>query len=374
MGKSKEKNCVNSCYIHIPFCLKKCAYCSFLSFEKNLVPNSYACALNCEIKNNYNGEKLKTLYFGGGTPSILTIPQAATILKNFNFDESTEVTFEVNPKTVDLVYLKELRNLGINRLSIGVQSFNDEILKEIGRAHSAMCALETIDIARQAGFKNISIDLMYGLPKQTVDIWRETLDIANNLPVQHISLYGLKIDSGSKFYTNVPKDLPSADIQADMYELAIEKLTNFSQYEISNFAISKEFQGRHNLNYWTCGAYYAFGLGASGFSECGRYQNQSNLEKYLKLDFDKEYEDFETAEEEREIRLEEAIFLGLRLTSGVDKGAINKKFNIDFDKKYAHILEKYLQSGHIIETEKGYKLSTKGFLVSNVILSDFIED
>lgn len=373
MEKSKEKNYINSCYIHIPFCLKKCAYCSFLSFEEKCVPSSYILALEDEIKKNYKGEKLKTLYFGGGTPSILTIAQVATILKNFNFDKNVEITFEVNPKTVDLAYLKELRSLGVNRLSIGVQSFNDEILKEIGRVHNSTCALETIDIARKSGFDNISIDLMYGLPKQTIVTWCETLDIANNLPVQHISLYGLKIDVGSKFYTNTPKNLPSADIQADMYELAIKKLTNFSQYEISNFAISKDFQGKHNLNYWTCGAYYAFGLGASGFLAQGRYQNQANLKKYLSFNFDKEYETFETPKEEHIARLEEAIFLSFRLVSGIDTQKINNEFKINFDEKYAQILKKYTQTEHIKKTNRGYKLTTKGFLVSNIILADFIE-
>ncbi|MBR1976945.1 radical SAM family heme chaperone HemW [bacterium] len=372
MKKSKEENCINSAYIHVPFCLKKCAYCSFLSFEKKMVPKKYLYVLNMEINKKYNGEKLKTLYFGGGTPSILSISQVATILKNFNFEKDAEITFEVNPKTVDLAYLTELRMLGVNRLSIGVQSFNDEILSKIKRMHNSACALDTIKMAHKAGFDNISIDLMYGLPAQTMKIWAETLNVANNLPVQHISLYGLKIDSGSKFYNNMPKNLPTLDEQADMYELAIEKLTKFKQYEISNFAISEDFQGKHNLNYWNLGKYYAFGLGASGFSELGRYQNQQSLDVYCKLDFESEYEEFESPEEEKEVRLNEAVMLAFRLVSGVDKALINAKFNIDFDRKYAKPLKKYLETGHIKETKKGYAFTTKGFLLSNNILSEFI--
>ncbi len=372
MEKSKVKNLLRFAYIHIPFCLKKCGYCSFLSFEKKNVPEEYFFALNKEIKTKYNGEELETLYFGGGTPSILSISQVATILKNFNFTHSSEITFEVNPKTVDLAYLKELRALGVNRLSIGVQSFNDEILARIERLHNASCALETVEMAHVAGFDNISIDLMYGLPAQTVDTWKTTLEIANKLPIQHISLYGLKIEPNSKFYLNMPDGLPNLDIQADMYELAINKLTNFSQYEISNFAISEEFQGRHNLNYWTSGKYYAFGLGASGFSDFGRYQNQLSLKKYCALDFSEDYETFENSEEEREIRLEEAIMLAFRLKTGVNKNEINANFDIDFDKKYAESLEKYMQTGHIERTANGYKLTTEGFLVSNIILSEFI--
>lgn len=372
MKKSKEKNCIKSAYIHIPFCLKKCAYCSFLSFERNNVPQKYLYLLNMEINNKYNGENLKTLYFGGGTPSVLEISQVDTILKNFEFEADAEITFEVNPKTVDLAYLKALRDLGVNRLSIGVQSFNDDVLSKIERMHDSVCALETVDMAHKAGFGNISIDLMYGLPKQTTDIWENTLEIANKLPVQHISLYGLKIDSGSKFYLNMPSDLPSLDMQADMYELAIEKLTNFQQYEISNFAISDKFYSQHNLNYWNLGKYYAFGLGASGFSELGRYQNQVNLDKYCACDFEEEYEKFETPDEEKEIRLDEAIMLAFRLVSGVDKNKINMQFDIDFDKKYAKPLQKYLQTGHIEETKKGYKFTTKGFLLSNNILSEFM--
>ncbi len=372
MKKSKEKNYINSAYIHIPYCLKKCAYCSFLSFEQNLVPEKYLYVLNMEIKKKYKGEKLKTLYFGGGTPSVLTISQVATILKNFEFESEPEITFEVNPKTVDLAYLKALRALGVNRLSIGVQSFDDKVLAKIERLHNSACALETIKMAQSAGFDNISIDLMYGLPSQTIDIWAKTLGIANTLPVQHISLYGLKIDSGSKFYKNMPENLPTLDVQADMYELAIKKLTNFKQYEISNFAISEEFQGKHNLNYWNLGKYYAFGLGASGFSEFGRYQNQQNLNAYCNFELEAEYEKFENQEEEREIRLDEAIMLAFRLVSGVDKNKINSEFGIDFDKKYAQPLEKYLKTGHIEKTQKGYKLTTRGFLLSNDILSEFI--
>ena len=267
MKKNKKK--IFSSYVHIPFCEKKCHYCSFLSFENLNLKSQYLETLLMDIEKNYDKTPQKTLYIGGGTPSVLEISEIEKLIKCFNFEKNAEITIEVNPKSANKEYLKKLKNIGINRLSIGVQSFNDEILNKIGRLHNSKDALETIKNAKEAGFENISIDLMYGLPSQTLKIWEETLSIANELDVEHISLYGLKIERGSKFYKNRPKDLPDDDMQEIMYKLALKKLKKFKRYEISNFAISKKYRSKHNLNYWHLGYYNAFGLGASGFDELG---------------------------------------------------------------------------------------------------------
>ncbi len=364
MKKNKKK--IFSTYVHIPFCEKKCHYCSFLSFENLNLKSQYLETLLMDIKKNYDKTPQKTLYIGGGTPSVLEISEIEKLINCFNFKKNPEITIEVNPKSANKNYLKELKKIGINRLSIGVQSFNDDILNSIGRLHNSACAIKTIENAKSAGFENISIDLMYGLPNQTLKIWEETLDIANSLDIQHISLYGLKIEHGSKFYKKTPKNLPDDDLQEIMFKTAIKKLKKFKRYEISNFAISKKFQGVHNLNYWHLGLYNAFGLGASGYNECGRYKKEEKLEKYIKEPKIKKEKRTKIDE------LNEEIIIAFRLTEGINTNYINKKFDINFEEKYSDILNKYITSKHIKKTKNGFCLTTKGLLVSNYILSDFL--
>ena len=360
-------NMPKSVYIHIPFCLKKCAYCSFLSGLNPRCSGVYTDGLVKEIKNFYRGEKLNTLYFGGGTPSLLSVDEIQKILKCFKTDEKTEITLEVNPKTCDKEKLKAFKNAGVNRISLGVQSFDDKLLKIAGRTHSAKEALQSIENIVSAGFENYSIDLIYGLPSQSLEMWHKTLDKAKSLMPPHISLYGLKIDKGCDFYKNPPKDLPDDDLQADMYEAAVEVFAKYRHYEFSNFARSFLFRSRHNLTYWNLAPYYGFGLGASGFSGTFRYQNECNFEEYLKNPAkEKLYE--------RTNLLEEHIFLGFRKSSGININKINRIFKIDFDKKYALQLEKFLTLGLIQKTLHGYKLTLKGVMLSNSVLCEFLDD
>ena len=355
-------------YIHIPFCIKRCKYCAFTSFINLNFIDKYIDGLLIEIENLYKNEPQKTLYFGGGTPSLLKIEQIKKIINKFKFTDNPEITFEVNPENANLDYFKKLFDAGINRLSIGIQSFNDDILSAIGRCHNSKEGLIAIENAKKGGFKNVSIDLMYGLPNQTIKNLEDDLKIANNLNIEHISTYGLKIEEKTYFDKFKPENLPDEDMQADMYKLIIEKLTNFSRYEISNFCKNDNFKSLHNLNYWNLNPYYGFGISASGFDGIHRYKNIENIKEYLINPLKKE----EITPISNEHLLEEAIFLGFRKSDGIDINEINKKFQIDFNQKYKEIIEKYINSKHILKTNNGYKLSIDGVLISNYILCDFL--
>ena len=362
---------VDSVYIHIPFCLSKCNYCSFVSYEGvlNEKKEEYLSVLEKEIACTYKQEPLKTLYFGGGTPSLLEIIELKSLIDCFNFAEDAEITIEVNPETVDLKYFKGLKDIGINRISIGVQTFDDEILKLIGRAHSAKRAVDTVQEAKDAGFENISLDFIYGLPNQTMEDFLSDLKKAISLDVKHISLYGLKIDEDCKFALNPPENLPDDDLQADMYlgAISLMKENDFVHYEISNFC-KENYHSRHNLMYWESSEYYGFGAGAHGYLDGVRYANYTCLDDY-KTRYNQKEVSLYIAENNR---LEEKIYLGFRKGSGINVSEINETFAMDFKTKYSSVLEKYTQTGHILETPDGYKLSENGFLLSNIILSEFL--
>lgn len=355
---------MNSLYIHIPFCLKKCNYCSFVSFPKDETSfERYFDALDLEFQHKQS--KLKTLYIGGGTPSVA--PMKFYRKFDFEFDEEYEFTFEVNPKTVDSAYLQDLRTIGVNRLSIGVQSFDDDILAQIGRIHSAQDAINCVKMAQTAGFENISIDLIYGLPNQTMEIWQETLKKAMTLGVQHISTYGLKIEEGTPFGQNPPQNLPSEDICADMYIECIDFLTKngFSHYEISNFALPG-FESQHNINYWKNNPYAAIGVAAHGYQNGIRYENASDFEEYIKTPLKPLLSSALTKED----ILEEGVFLGFRLKEGLDLLEFKARYGVDFEEKYCDILEKYKE--FFVRKNGRIALTTEGFMLSNTILAEFI--
>lgn len=362
-----------SAYIHLPFCKSKCNYCSFVSGTNIDKKKGYLYSLLKEIDYYYQGEELKTLYLGGGTPSLFEIDELSKIINKFQTKNDTEITIELNPNDVDYEYAKGLKSLGINRISMGAQSFNDNILKLIGRRHNSTEIYNAVETIKQAGFSNISLDLIYGLPTQTLEGFRYDLKEIISLGVQHLSLYGLKIETGCYFYNHPPKELPDDDLQADMYLLAgdITSQNGFNHYEISNYS-KIGYSSRHNTNYWKCGEYYGFGLSAHGYLDKIRYSNVCDIEQYMSNPTEREYGKFLTKEE----ALQERIFLGLRLSEGVNISQINNDFEIDFNKKYEPVLNKYLQTGHLTKTDVGYRLSdnkeTNGFLLSNIILSDFI--
>lgn len=373
----KKGNCLQmtqSAYIHIPFCKSKCAYCSFVSYPNydESCRHEYVKTLLKEIKYFYKNEPLNTLYLGGGTPSLIDVSDLMQIVQNFAFMSNPEITIETNPETVDLEKLKEIHTAGFNRISIGIQSFDDRILKSIGRIHNSQKAVETIEESFKAGFENVSVDFIYGLPGQTLESFCDDLKRAVKLGVTHVSLYGLKIEKGCDFYKKPPENIADDDLQADMYLAAIDTLENcgFLHYEISNFAKSAGFESRHNLNYWQDFSYYGFGAGAHGYDAFfkTRYENFSNLKEYT-ADYTGKAKIIELSESQM---LEETIFLGFRCVSGLAVKSINDRFGIDFDNKYEEILSKYLESGHIVKTKTGYRLSNEGFLLSNIILADFL--
>ena len=352
-----------SAYIHIPFCKSKCKYCSFISFPKLELKKDYIDALKKEIKSCYKGEVLNTLYFGGGTPSLLSVEEFKDLIDLFNIDKNTEITAELNPETLTLEYLKGLRENGINRISLGCQTFDDEILKLIGRRHDSKQVENAVKMAKNVGFENISLDFIYGLPNQTIEGFEKDLRHAIALGVQHISLYGLKIDEGCYFASHYPENLPDDDLQADMYLKAVEVLKDFEHYEVSNFGKPSN----HNLNYWNCENYYGFGVGAHGYEGNVRYSNAETIEKYLENPLKHSLERVLTKQE----KLEEEIFLGFRKMKGIDVQTINKKYDIDFKQKYSDILKKYSQ--FFVKTDRGYALNIQGVMVSNVILSEFLQ-
>lgn len=349
---------IKNAYIHIPFCKSKCNYCVFTSFVNSKDTDKYFNALETQITNSYKGEKLKTLYFGGGTPSLISPEKINKIINKFSYEENAEITLECNPEDKNLY--------DVNRISIGCQTFNDDILKIIGRRHNGVDIIKSVKNFQNAGINNISIDFIYGLPNQTIQMFSDDLKQAIDLGITHISLYGLKIEQGCYFYKFTPENLPDIDTQADMYLKANEILTqnDFKHYEISNYA-KDGFESKHNLTYWNNKEYYGFGCGASGYENNIRYTNTSNIKKYLNNPDLKEYEE----EISIQTKLEEEIILGFRKADGIDTKKIQEKYSVDFDDKYSKILDKY--KDYFIKTPSGYALNLNGMLISNEILSEF---
>lgn len=357
-----------SVYLHIPFCKSKCHYCSFVSYNKLGLKKEYLKALETEIKTYYQNEPLKTVYFGGGTPSNLCSSEFSNILKLFNITEETEITTELNPDDLNYKYLKDLLDIGINRISIGCQTFNDEILKLINRRHDSTSVIKSVENAQKAGFENISLDFIYGLPNQTEKMFYDDLKKGIDLGIKHISLYGLTIEEDCYFSQNPPQNLADDDMQADMYLGAIEllKSNGLEHYEISNFSYPG-YNSKHNLNYWDNSEYYGFGTASVGYIGKTRYSHTNSIENYIKAPTQREKEHIVSFQEQ----LEEEIFLGFRKLKGISTYKINKKFNIDFENKYKDILLKY--SKFIKKEDEYYKLTGEGILISNTILSEFIE-
>ncbi len=360
---------IKHAYIHIPFCIRKCKYCSFVSGKNIEYKDIYIKTLLKEIKNRYKNDSLKTLYIGGGTPSLLDVKDFELIISSFVFDKNPEITIEANPETIKKNKIKSIYSLGFNRVSLGVQTFYNSILKQIGRLHNDIEIYKAVDYIKSAGFENISIDLIYGLPGQTYEMFEKDLEKAITLDVKHVSGYGLKIEENSFYYEHQPENIPDDEVQAKMYLNMIDKLkeNNYKHYEISNFA-KKGYESKHNCCYWKNENYYGFGLNASGYEDNIRYKNTSVLEKYIVNPEEKE----EKICLSRQETMENEIFLALRLKEGIDINSINKKYNIDFEEKYKKVISKY-QKLNMLEIDKNhYRLTKEGILLSNNIMADFL--
>lgn len=353
-------------YIHVPFCAKKCAYCDFYSenYRKNTV-SQYVEAVIRNLKAYSDKLRLTdTVYFGGGTPSLLSPEQIKIILdtveNNFVLSEKPEITLETNPNTVNFNKLEELRHAGINRLSIGVQSMIDDELKFLGRTHSADRAEKAVIDAYRAGFENISCDVMIALPNQSADSLEYTLDKITSLPIQHISGYILKTESGTPFDCDeIKNSLPDDDLTAELYIKMTETLKNkgFQQYEVSNFAL-KDFESRHNCRYWKCLDYIGIGPSAHSCNNGKRFAVERNLNEFISNEVQKV-----TITDEHPCTFEEYAMLRLRLTEGLDLNA--------FPEHKDSILKKIpalIKSGYINYNNDNISLTPNGFLVSNSVI------
>ncbi len=360
---------IEHAYINIPFCIRKCKYCSFVSGLNIELKEKYLFALEKEISEKYKGETLKTIYICGGTPSLLSAEDIKSLLCKFNHSENAEITLEANPETVTFEKFKAFKDIGINRISLGAQTFDNNLLKLIGREHTKEDIVYSVSVIKKAGFENISTDLIYGLPQQTLEGFIQDINSALKLDTKHISTYGLKIEENSFFFNNMPKDIPDDEMQAEMYLQLCDILmkNGYKHYEISNFA-KDGYESKHNCSYWLNKEYYGFGLNASGYEGNIRYKNTSVMEEYLKNPLIKE----ETENLSEKEKAENEIFLALRLKQGINIEELNKKYNMDFLKKYKDIIRKYEKSG-LTELKDGYYcLSEKGFLLSNEIMSEFL--
>ena len=364
-------------YIHVPFCRHKCNYCSFVSYEhcEADIP-AYLRALAAELSLNANGEHLQSIYFGGGTPSLLSPVQIGEILTNiqrlYPVKETAEITIEANPGTVSLEYLSAIRGGGINRLSLGIQSFNDVELELMGRIHDSDEARESVSLARQAGFDNLNLDFIYGLPNQSLMDWRHTLDEATAAGVEHLSLYGLSLEQETPLWQAIQeKQIPAInpDLSADQYELAEEVLATqgYEHYEISNWA-RPGYECRHNLTYWQNQPYLGMGVAAHSFIKGHRLANTDNLDKYL-VAFPDNPEEARAMDEEigPQLELAETAIMGLRLCDGLNLDAIHIRFGVDLLEYYQQPVAEMVNAGLLEHTGQQLRLTQRGRLLSNEV-------
>ncbi len=370
-------------YIHIPFCKSKCIYCDFYSLpsseEKMDRYVSVLCRQLAEIAPRAATHEVDTVYFGGGTPSWLGEKRLRQILKTvekrYRLAKKPEVTLEANPDSAgEWKVLRALRRAGFNRLSLGVQSADDEQLKILGRPHTFAQAEEAAAAARKAKIKNLSLDLIYGLPGQTLESWKETLEKAAGLEPEHLSCYGLKVEEGTPLWDmRGTLDLPDDDAQADMYLWTVERLEElgYRQYEISNFA-KPGYESRHNLKYWTLGEYAGFGPGAHSDLGDVRYACVRDLDAYclgVEAQGDILSENERIPPRERDV---EYLMLGLRLAKGVSRQEFEYRFRLPFGPVQA-ALERFERSGHAILRSGRWHLTPEGFLLSNQIIGQCLE-
>lgn len=371
-------------YAHIPFCVRKCGYCDFLSgTAEESTREAYLLALAREIRRagqDAEGCRAVSVFFGGGTPTVLTGGQLSRLLseikKSFRLAGDCEITLEANPGTLDPEKLRLCREAGFNRISIGCQSADNRELRRLGRIHTWEEFLEGIRQAREAGFSNINVDLMSGIPGQTLVSWETSLRKTAELGPEHISAYSLILEEGTPFYENREKlDLPDEDTERRMYERTGEILEEYGcrQYEISNYA-REGYRCRHNLGYWTGREYLGLGLGASSLWRDTRFRNTDSMEEYLK---DSGNLPKIRREEEKLSALDrqsEYMILGLRLTEGISLAGFRETFGTDVRKVWPGVLEKYEGYGLLEEAAGRLKFTGEGISLSNVVLAEFLPE
>lgn len=373
-------------YIHIPFCTNKCFYCDFNSFVLKGQPvEDYLEALEQEMVRTVETlppQTIETVFVGGGTPTVLTPPQMeqflAAVRRHFPLSEHVEFTMEANPGTTDPEKLRVMRAGGVNRISFGVQSFDNHLLERIGRIHNVDDVYRSIDNARAAGFDNLSIDLMFNLPDQTLSTLDDSVSKALELGLPHYSLYGLKVEENTLFHTLYQRDelpLPSEDEELEMYLLIMNRLKQAGreQYEISNFALPG-FESRHNMTYWRNEPYYGLGAGAHGYDGSWRHINVKGVQAYNDAAA-RGLPRLETRQVELSESMEDFMMVGLRLLSGVTAERFRQQYpGYEMGERFGDTLERLVAGGllEFIAPENRYRLTERGVLLGNEVFGAFI--
>jgi oxygen-independent coproporphyrinogen-3 oxidase len=381
-------------YVHIPFCCRKCAYCDFSSFPglEHLL-DAYVTAVACEAvfsAPHWAETPFESLYFGGGTPSLLEVPQVARLLaalrEHFGLLPEAEITLEANPGTVDEAKLGALRALGIRRLSLGIQSLHDDELALLGRIHTAAEAEQAVAWARLAGYDNLSLDLMFGLPGQALERWRATLERALTLRPKHFSLYALTLEEETPLARSISAGAlpaPDDDLAADMYDLAEERLAQagYVHYEISNWALGDEaisplavpqYAARHNLVYWENRPYLGLGAAAHSYDGKARWANVDHPAEYIARQ--RAGQSLEAGREwcDRDRQMDETMMLGLRLMRGVGWADFRRRFATDMRAVYGAQIAALVEDGLLVTDANGVRLSAKGHLLGNRVFGSFL--
>lgn len=371
-------------YIHIPFCVQKCLYCDFLSAPAGReTQRRYVDALMLELaywKQRLEGQyEVDTVFIGGGTPTALApelLEEIGVAIGRFSFSSAPEYTIEANPGTVTSEHVRTMKQMGVNRVSLGVQSAQPGELQQLGRIHTYESFVESYHLLRQQGFDNINVDLMADIPGQTLASYSDTLDKILALQPEHISSYSLIIEEGTPFevmYQQGKLQIPSEETDRQMYVLTKERLESqgYDRYEISNYA-REGYACRHNLTYWQMGEYLGIGLGASSYMGGVRFSNERNLTQYVSQKADQHV--VERLPLSKREEMEEFVFLGLRKTQGIALGDYQRRFHVDFHEIYQHVLPQLLENGLLAESEKRDKiyLTNYGIDVSNTVLAEFL--
>lgn len=371
-------------YIHVPFCVQKCYYCDFLSkaCQTEEIKQEYVNQLCREISyrsGQLKEYKVKSVFIGGGTPTVLSpalLFQLADAVKLLPFDNQVEFTIEANPGTLREEHLDGFKALGVNRVSLGLQSSIDRELKELGRIHNYQDFVATYELLRNAGFDNINVDLMMGIPKQSVESYHETLERIVLLNPEHISAYSLIIEEGTPFYERYELGellLPEEEMEREMYHMTKQFLEKqgYHRYEFSNFA-KKDYECAHNKVYWKLGEYLGLGLGASSYFQGKRFSNQTVLNKYLKETPEKHTSSVST--QTRNNEMEEYMFLGLRMEEGVCNKEFSERFGQTMAKVFHDAICQNMEKGLLQYSGDYLQLTERGIEVSNVVLADFLLD
>lgn len=372
-----------SLYIHIPFCAQKCLYCDFPSFaRKDHLRKAYIEALNKEIislREKHNNLEINTIFIGGGTPSVLEADELECLLKEvakLNMAKDIEYSMECNPGNLTEEKLEVMKKYGVNRISMGLQAKQDNLLKGLGRIHNYKTFKENFLLAKKVGFNNINVDLMFGLPNQRLNEWEETLREIISLEPAHISAYSLIIEEGTAFYNLYENDklkLPTEEEERKMYHLAKKILeeNGFNQYEISNYAKEGK-ECRHNLAYWNMDNWIGVGSAAASYINGKRIKNISSVEEYINSINEKREAVEEIINNSKNDNMEEFMFMGLRKINGIDENEFKNRFSMNINDVYGEILNKYIDEGLLIRESGRIFLSEKGIEISNIIMADFL--